>query len=159
MLNAKVKGERELLGVLGRLADGVSDFSRRWGPNIAIRLRRQREWMDTRGRGSWPKLTDTYMERKSHNPQAGFLEILQLTGHLYRSLTQPDAADSVIEQGKSRLVMGTADPKAAWHHQGAGRLPVRRVIDISGDEVREHEEALYETVADIARTAGFPVVI
>ena len=158
MLNAKIKGEKQLLGALGRLAEGVSDFSRRWGRNIAIRLRRQRDWMDSRGNGAWPKLTDAYLERKTRDPDAAFLEVLQLTGHLYRSLTsQREASDSVIEEHRGRLIMGTSDPKARWHHEGRGRLPVREVINISDDERREHKETLYESVAEIARTEGFRV--
>lgn len=157
MLNARIKGEKRLYRAADRLIAGVSDFSRRWGRNIEIRLRRQREWMDSRGRGSWPKLTDTYLERKSHDPNAVFLEILQLTGHLYRSLTQVGSDDSVIEERNSRLIMGTSDPKARWHHEGRGRLPVREVIFIDDDERGEHAEALYESVVDVARTEGFKV--
>lgn len=155
MAGSQIKGERRLYRAIDGLIAGISDFRRRWGRNIEIRLRRQREWLDSRGRGTWPKLTDSYLERKTKDADAVFLEILQLTGHLYRSLTQVGSNDSVIEERNSRLVMGTSDPKAVWHHEGRGRLPVREVIAIDDDERREHAEALYESVVDIARTEGF----
>jgi hypothetical protein len=154
----KVKGEAKLYGAIGRVSDALSDFRRRWRRNITIRLAHQRDWMDTQGRGSWPKLTDTYLERKSHNPKAAFVEILKFTGHLYRSLVEPGSPDSFIEEDKTRLVMGTIDPKGRLHHEGRGRLPVRRVIVIDDDERREHAEALYESVADVARAEGFAVM-
>jgi hypothetical protein len=157
MFNLRVKDEARLYGALKGLAQGFSNFTRRWGRNKEIRLRHQRDWMDTRGRGTWEKLTDTYLERKSHNPKAAFLEILQLTGHLYRSLTEERAADSVIEEGRSRLVMGTSDPKAIIHHEGRGRVPVRRVIDISAEETREHKEALYESITEVVLREGFVI--
>jgi hypothetical protein len=155
MLNVRVKNEAKVFGAIRRLAEGVSDFRRRWGRNIKIRLRHQREWMDTKGRGTWQKLTDIYLERKSHDPKAAFLEILQLTGHLYRSLAESGSSDSVIDEGKTRLVMGTSDPKARLHHEGRGSLPIRRVIAIEHDEVLEHSEALYGSLAEMARTEGF----
>jgi hypothetical protein len=158
MFRIRVKGESDLYGALERLAKRVSDFRQRWGRNIEIRHRYQREWMDTRGRGSWPKLTDAYLESKSRDPKAGFLEILQLTGHLYRSLTETKAADSVVEEGRTRLTMGTSDFKARLHHEGRGRLPVRQVISIENDERREHAEVLYESIAEAARSEGFKVV-
>lgn len=158
MFKLHIKGEDRLYGALNRLAERVSDFRRHWQPNIDIRLRHQRDWLDTRGDGTWPKLTDTYLERKSHDPKAAFVEILQLTGHLYRSLTQEKAADAVVEEGKSSLIMGTSDPLGRIHHEGKGRVPVRRVISIEDDEIREHKEALYESVADVARAEAFAVV-
>lgn len=158
MFELRIKGEARLSNALRRLADGVSDFRRRWRRNIEIRRSHQQEWMDSHGRGSWPKLTDTYLERKSHDPRAAFIEILKYTGHLYRSLIEPGVPDSVIEEDESRLVMGTSDPKARMHHEGKGRLPVRRVIAIEDDERREHAEALYESVAEVARAEGFRVV-
>ncbi len=157
MATSQVKGETELYRAIDGLIAGVSDFSRRWSRNIEIRLRHQREWMDSRGRGSWPKLTDTYLEQKTKDPNAVFLEVLQLTGHLYRSVTQVGAEDSVIEERNSQLIMGTSDPKAIWHHEGRGRLPVRQVIEIDDDERREHQEALYESVVEVARAEGFRV--
>lgn len=154
----RIKNEDRLYSALRKLIEGVSDFSKRWTRNIDIRLRHQRDWMDTRGRGTWPKLTDTYLERKSHDPRAVFLEVLQFTGYLYRSLTQTSADDSVVEETSNRLIMGTSDPKATWHHEGRGRLPIRRVIEISSKEAREHKDALYESVAEVALAEGFEVV-
>lgn len=155
MPNGRITGEKKLYRAIDGLIAGISDFRQRWRRNIEIRLRRQREWLDSRGLGAWPKLTDSYLERKTKNPDAVFLEILQLTGHLYRSLTQAKAEDSVIEERNSQLIMGTSDPKGRWHHEGKGRLPVREVIAIDDDERREHAEALYESVVDVARAQGF----
>ena len=159
MLTIRVKGESRLYSALTRLAASVSDFRGRWARNVEIRERHQRKWLDTRGGGSFPKLTDTYLERKSHDPKAVFLEVLQFTGHLYRSLVDTKADDAVLEEGKSSLMMGTSDPKARIHHEGRGRVPVRRVISIENDEIREHQEALYESVADVARSEAFIVVV
>ena len=158
MFKLRIKGEDSLYGGIRRLAEHVSDFRRHWKPNIDIRLRHQTDWMDTRGRGTWQKLTDIYLDRKRRDPRAAFTEILQLTGHLYRSLTSQSADDSVIEEGRSTLIMGTSDPKGRWHHEGRGRLPVRKVIVIEDDERREHATALYQSVAESALAEGFKVI-
>lgn len=158
MISVRTKGQNRVLGALTRLAQRISDFRGKWERHIDIRLRHQREWLDSRGNDTWPKLTDLYLERKSRDPGAAFLEVLQLTGHLYRSLTSAGAADSIIEEHESRLVMGTSDPKARWHHEGKGRLPVRHVIVIGDDERRDHQEALYESILEDARSEGFRVV-
>jgi len=157
MIKVNVKGERRLYAAIDTLVRDVSDFRRHWRRHIDIRHRYQKQWLDSRGGGTWPKLTDLYLERKRHDPRAVFLEILQLTGHLYRSLIGR-GSDAVVEEGPTSLTIGSSDPKARWHHEGRGRLPVRRVISISDEEQREHQAAMFESLADIARRAEFKVV-
>jgi hypothetical protein len=88
----------------------------------------------------------------------GVIPILQYTGGLYQSLTQEGAANYVREETADTLRVGSSNPLARYHHQGAGRLPRREVIVVTDAEGREHLEVIEENYAGIARGLGFRVL-
>lgn len=159
MFELRIKGERELYAAIDRLADAAGDVRETpegWNPHVGLRLDYQRRHMDTEAAGGWTPLDDQYRLKKVE--EVGSIPILQYTGQLYRSLTQKGAPNSVAEEGPQSLKVGTSDPKASYHHKGAGRLPKREVIVINEDEARQHAEAMERNYAELARAAGFTVI-
>jgi hypothetical protein len=148
---------RRVLGAIDRLTEVVSDQRKRgWQGNVDVRLDRQRRHMDTEGAGGWVPLSDVYRLRKVQD--VGVIPILQYTGGLYQSLTQEGAANYVREETADTLRVGSSNPLARYHHQGAGRLPRREVIVVTDAEGREHLEVIEENYAGIARGLGFRVL-
>jgi hypothetical protein len=148
---------RRVLGAIDRLTEVVGDQRERgWQGNVNVRLDHQRRHMDTEGAGGWVPLNDEYRLRKVQD--VGAIPILQYTGRLYQSLTQEGAANYVREEAADTLRVGSSNPLARYHHQGAGRLPKREVIVVTDAEGREHLEVIEENYAGIARGLGFRVI-
>lgn len=157
MTRVNVHGERELLAAIDRLTELVSDQRERgWQKNVDLRLDRQRRHMDTEGGGEWPELSAGYARDKE--AAVGNLPILQFSTHMYRSLTEEGADNYVREEDADSLKVGSSDPKARWHHRGAGRLPVREVIRVTDEEGREHLQVFHDSYEIEARALGFRVL-
>lgn len=156
-IRVNIRGERKLFEAIERLRRSVIDQRRRgWQKNVDIRLNYQRRHMDTEAGGGWTPLNDEYRLEKIE--EVGALPILQYSGGLYRSLTDEGAPNYVREEGPRTLRVGSSNPLARYHHEGAGRLPKREVIVITDTEEREHMEVIEEDYADIARDLGFRVL-
>lgn len=157
MFELRVRGERELYAAMDRLTELVSDQRERgWQENVDVRLDSQRRRMDTEAGGGWTPLNDEYRLQKVED--VGSIPILQYTGRLYQSLTGEGAADYVREETAQTLRVGSSNPLARYHHEGAGRLPRREVIVVTDEEGREHMEVIEESYAGIARNLGFRVL-
>lgn len=152
-----VHGEQKLFAAIDRLIDLVRDQRRRgWQQNVDIRLDFERRYLDTEGAGGFEPLTDPYRDWKQR--QVGDKPILQFSGHMYRSLTEEGAPDYVREESATSLLVGSSDPKALWHHEGRGRLPVREVIQITDDETQAHLNVFRDSYEASARALGFRVI-
>jgi hypothetical protein len=148
---------RRVLSAIDRLTETIGDQRERgWQGNVDVRLDHQRRHMDTEGAGGWVPLSDAYRLRKVQD--VGVIPILQYAGGLYQSLTQEGAANYVREETADTLRVGSSNPLARYHHQGAGRLPKREVIVVTDAEGREHLEVIEENYAGIARGLGFRVL-
>jgi histone acetyltransferase (RNA polymerase elongator complex component) len=156
-MRVNVHGERELFAAIDRLTELVSDQRERgWQKNVDVRLDHQRHYMDSEGSGEWPELSVGYARDKE--AAVGFLPILQYTTRMYRSLTEEGADNYVREEDTDSLKVGSSDPKASWHHHGAGRLPVREVIRVTDEEGREHLQVFHDSYEIEARALGFRVL-
>lgn len=152
-----VKGERELFEAIDKLIELVSDQRRRgWQRNVDVRLDFERRYLDTEGAGGFKPLTPGYAAEKE--AEVGFLPILQFTKRMYRSLTEEGAPDFVREEDANSLRVGSADPKARYHHEGAGRLPVREVIRITDEEAKAHLQVFHDSYEATSRGLGFRVI-
>lgn len=157
MSGFNVKGERRFFEAIDRLTKAVSDQRERgWQKNVDIRLDYQRRHMDSEAAGGWTPLNDEYRLRKVED--VGVIPILQYTGGLYRSLTEEGVANYVREETSQSLRVGSSNPLARYHHEGAGRLPRREVIVVTDAEGRDHLEVIEESYAGIARGLGFKVL-
>ena len=57
--------------------------------------------------------------------------ILVATGELRESLTDPNSARFVYKANSRSMIIGTSDPKAAFHDEGNDNLPKRTLIRIT----------------------------
>ncbi len=91
------------------------------------------------GRGGWPPLSPPYAAWKGrHFPGK---PVLRREDELFHSLT--DRLDIDIEE-PGFAIFGTADPVAVFHQKGMGRLPVRKVVDLSESERQEWVRTVQE---------------
>lgn len=157
MSGFNVQGERRLFEAIDRLTEVISDQRERgWQKNVDVRLDFERRHLDTEGAGGFTPLTPSYAAEKE--AKVGFLPILQYTGHMYRSLTEEGAPNFVREEEANSLRVGTSDPKARAHHEGAGRLPVREVMRATNEEGQAHLQVFRESYAATSRALGFKVI-
>ena len=135
----------------------VSDQRERgWQENVDVRLDYQRRHMDTEAAGGWTPLNDEYRLQKIE--EVGAIPILQYSGRLKRSLTEEGATGYVREETAETMKVGSSNPLARYHHEGAGRLPKREVILVTDAEGRDHMEVIEEDYASIAQGLGFRVI-
>lgn len=152
-----VRGERELLAAIDRLIELVSDQRERgWQDNVDVRLDYQRRYLDSEGNGRWEPLNDGYAADKE--AAVGNMPILQFSTRMYRSLTEEGAPNYVREESADSLKVGTSDPKARWHHRGAGRLPVREVMRATHEEAKDHLQVFHDSYAASSEALGFRVL-
>jgi phage gpG-like protein len=138
------------------------DVGRR-ATNMAPALREvARLWMDLEqdvfasegasGGKPWAPLAGSTQETKA---RAGYSsKILQAEGGLMASLTQPGAADQILEVDDDMLVFGTGHPAGAFHGKGTSRMPARPPIQISPQGRRQTVKILQRFVVtgDVGRS-------
>lgn len=157
VITINVKGERRLFEAIDRLTDLVSDQRERgWQENVDVRLDFERRYLDSEGGGQFPELSEGYAEDKE--AAVGNLPILQYSTRMYRSLTDEGAPNYVREESADSLKVGSSDPKARWHHEGAGRLPVREVMKATNEEGQAHLHVFRDSYAESSRALGFRVI-
>jgi hypothetical protein len=156
-LFAKVRGESRLFEAIDRLIKVVSDQRERgWQKNVDVRLDFERRYLDTEGAGGFTPLTPGYAADKE--AEVGFLPILQFSKRMYRSLTEEGAPDFVREEGADFLKVGSSDPKARYHHEGAGHLPVREVMKATNEEAQAQLRVFHDSYELESRALGFKVI-
>ena len=156
-LRLNIQGEQRLFEAINRLIDLVSDQRERgWQGNVDVRLDFERRYLDSEGAGRWTPLDDEYRLHKVE--RVGQVPILQYTGRLYRSLTEQGAPGYVREETADSLRVGSSNPLARYHQEGAGRLPKREVIVITDEEGHEHLRVIEESYSNIAQSLGFKVI-
>jgi hypothetical protein len=157
MSGFNVKGERRLFEAIDRLTEVISDQRERgWQKNVDVRLDYQRRYLDSEAGGGWEPLSEGYAKEKEL--EVGFRPILQFSTRMYRSLTEEGATNYVREEQSDSLNVGSADPKAQWHHEGKGHLPVREVMKATDEEAQEHLQIFHDSYEAIARSLGFKVI-
>lgn len=156
-ISVQIIGQDRLFAALDGLAK-VALESRPWDDNKKLRFENETQHLDTQGSGTWPPLKPQTIARKTRDPRTTFLEILQQTGQLYRSLTQQGAAFNVTDERSDELAMGSREPKAALHHTGRGRLPVREVVRVTEEEVEQHRDLFVARKRREVTALGFEVV-
>jgi hypothetical protein len=155
-LKFTVRGARRLFEAIDGLIEVVRDQRKRgWQKNVDVRLDFERRYLDTEGAGGFTPLTPSYAARKA--VEVGFLPILQFFGRMYRSLTQEGAPNFVREEDPNSLRVGTSDPKARYHHEGAGYLPVRLVMQVTNEEGQAHLQVFHDSYEATSRALGFRV--
>jgi hypothetical protein len=156
-IGLRVRGEARLFESIDRLIEVVSDQRERgWQPNVDVRLDFERRYLDTEGAGGFVPLTPAYAAEKA--AKVGFVPVLQYSKRMYRSLTEEGASNFVREEGADFLRVGSSDPKARYHHAGAGSLPVREVMKATDEEGKAQLQVFRDSYAATSRALGFKVI-
>lgn len=145
-----VEGEAEFDRTFSRLDAAFSDLRPIW-PDVRDKFWGiEKEQFDSEGaagrNGKWQKLSQRYEAQKIARFGPG-LKILQATGDLRASLTG-QTSDTVYRSSKDEIQIGTSLPYARHHHTGAGRLPVRKPIDLSD---RQRDELMKTVQASLVK--------
>jgi phage gpG-like protein len=121
ILEAEVIGARETVIHLSNYSRHIKDFRDLWPDIVEAFTRREELWFSKEGEGTWPALSPDYAAWKSivHPGKPK----LVLSGSLKESLVNPSRAK--LAETDMMLVLGSSDPKAAWHQHGTGKMPAR----------------------------------
>jgi len=148
-----VEGEVEFDREFDRFDAVISDLRPIW-PDVRKKFwefeeqQFSSEGKDGRG-GKWKKLSKRYAAQKIDRYGPG-LKILEATGALKESLTG-HTGDSVYRTSKDEINIGTSLARGRFHHIGAGRLPIRKVIDLSDQQRTELMKTIQGSLVKLIR--------
>ncbi|MDT5061525.1 MAG: hypothetical protein QOH63_1984 [Acidobacteriota bacterium] len=123
---------------------------------------KEKGWLDSGGRGSFPGLTEEYAKTKAQ--KYGEQPILKASGAMDEALTGKDSPDSVYLVTENELTVGVAGRSgqiASYHQKGEGNLPARHVYDdLIIDEFKSEELGLIAVgeLTEYARSISLRVV-
>lgn len=153
-----IAGEEVFDRAFNRL-DSLSDLRPLYPPLIKEFYRIEAEQFESEGAAGgqrWQPLTPAYEKRKSIAYPGQ--PILQAAGDLMASLTDPEAADAVLQTLPDELIIGTRNPTAIFHQRGTRRgLPRRPPINFSEQQKRRLQKAIQIGLVSFIREAGFRV--
>jgi phage gpG-like protein len=134
-----VEGETEFDRTFARADAAFSDLRPIW-PDVRDKFWEiEKEQFDSEGasgrNGKWKRLSKRYAIQKEQRYGPG-LKIMYATGDLRGALTS-QTGDTVYQPTKDEIVIGTSLPYARFHHVGSGRLPIRKLIDLSDRQRNE----------------------
>jgi phage gpG-like protein len=92
----------------------------------------------------WAPLAPSTL-RKSRRTRSG---ILNLTGALLGSLTDPGAPGHVEQTDSGQLLFGSALPYSGFHQTGTRRMPARPIIVLSGDSTARWLEIVRSSIEE-----------
>lgn len=137
-LTMTLLGDVALDRTLGRVAEGVEDMRPAWqalARRFETAMERQFESEGSWGGTPWPPLSPDYARWKAR--VAPGQPILRLTNLLVDSLTDLESPASVHVIEPDFMVLGTAVEYGAFHHEGAGNLPQRKIVALPEAERRQ----------------------
>lgn len=153
----EVDGEVQFNRQLRSLQDDVKDFRPAFELIYAEFLETESKQFGAEGgfegNERWKRLSEDYEKWKSrHFPGK---PILELRGHLKRSLTQKGADGAVYRATEKELEMGTSIGYAIWHQRGTARMPARKPIELSEAQKKRWVAIMHKTFKDkIDRSAS-----
>ena len=122
------------LGAIARFIEGLIDYRPVWPAIESAFYALERDQFRTEGAETgqkWQALNVKYAGWKEvHFPGR---PVLERTGELRRSLTDPYDANAVVIEQPATLTLGTGVPYAVYHQGGAAKMPARPVIPTSED--------------------------
>lgn len=139
-VEVKVEGTDELIAAFRTVEKGL-DFRElgTWDAVAAKWYEIERGLFESEGAsgksGKWKALSSGCETQKQK--KYGSVPILFASGEMARSLTKKGAKDSVLEKTANTLTIGTTNKKAGYHQRGNSRLPQRKVIDFTSEQLQE----------------------
>lgn len=143
---------------IARFADGVADYRPIWQvieADFYSQIARQFQTEGTAGGDKWEALKPEYAGwKEAHYPGK---PILQRTGDLIESLTNPNSANGVRREERKTLTLGSLLPYALYHQTGTrdGRLPARPEIQLTEAFKRTTMAHVQGYLVQIATQSGF----
>ena len=140
-ITIEAQGEVQLDRDFTRIRETIDDLTPVWKEVQIEFFDIEGEQFDSEGKkglsGKWKPLSPKYEEIKlqKYGSIALIGGILYATGRMRESLTR-HTSDTVSEIHKQEATFGTAVPYAKYHQTGGGRLPQRKVIDLSDEQKR-----------------------
>lgn len=138
--------------------DSLSDLRPLWPEVIATFYQLEAEQFDTEGAAGgqrWTPLSPVYEEYKERNFPGQ--PLLQVSGDLIASLTDPEAAGAILQPREDELIIGTSVPYAIYHQRGTRKMPKRPPLSFSEEQKRRMQKAIQAGLVRFVREAGFAV--
>jgi len=133
-LTFEIEGDTQIMRGLSRFADDVKDLSpafREIAKDFKEIESKQFGSAGGRGSGGWTPLSPKYAEWKAKHYLGRPLMVL--SGLLRESL-QGDNPYTIADIEPLQVTLGTQIPYAIYHQLGGGKLPQRRLIDLTEDD-------------------------
>ena len=131
--------------MLNEMAKSISNLEPAMAQlNIAIAKDQERLFNSggaTGAHGSWQPRKPTRGKRAAHR-------LLMDTKRLFRACSDPNNKDRQVSTTNSELRIRINLPYAGIHHYGAGRMPRRRIIDPTEEQVTSYAEILMDFIEE-----------
>jgi phage gpG-like protein len=160
MIALEIIGKERLIDALDDLGLSLRDFRPAFISATREFYAIQKDLFASEGRtgasGQWRRLSKRYAAWKAK--AAPGKPILELTGTLRRSLTQPNARYSTRRLTAEEMIVGTSDPKARFHFSGTRRMPKRPPISLTPAQQRRIVKVMRDAVVVAVKRPGFLVL-
>jgi phage gpG-like protein len=144
-------GEKQFDREFNRVTETLDDLTPVWKEVQTEFFDIEGEQFDSEGAkgksGRWKELSANYKEVKSRLWGG---DILHASGRLENSLTK-HTTDTIEDFGKQEATYGTSVPYAEYHQKGAGRVPVRKVIDLSDSQKTQLTKVIQKSLLKLIK--------
>lgn len=152
MLYINVSGMNQVTRNLGSIAKGFNNF-RPIFEKISDDFRRTQDNVfksqgSFEGRSGWVALSPYYRLQKAKI--YGGKPILTATGALRTSFTRK-GGNHISQISNDRLILGSRDPKGAYHQSGTSRMPARPPLTASNTTNRRWVRIAHKEIMDNIR--------
>lgn len=155
-LGFEIEGEQQVSRALLASEDALEDLGpafRVIGERVQAAAREQFETQGSRGGERWTKLSDDYREWKDrHFPGR---PILVRQGGMKGAVLDPSA----IHASRHRMIFEPRNGYLAAHQAGKGRLPQRRVVQLTAGDRRQWERIVLTWIRHQQGRAAWPPVL
>jgi phage gpG-like protein len=152
----ELAGEVAMDRGIARFADGVADYRPVWPvieDDFYAQIKDQFKTEGAEGGEKWAPLSPEYAGYKeAHFPGK---PILQRTGDLYESLTNPNSANGVRKEERKTLTLGSTIPYAVFHQLGTENMPARPEVVLPEALKRSIMHHVQVYLVQIASQSGF----
>ncbi len=155
-INLGVEGEKRLRAVLQVSIDAIDDMDPAWQRIRDDFAEEEKDWLDSEGRGSFRRLSPAYAARKA--AKYGNKPILQRSGRLRASLTDPNDRDFVYRAERLRVVLGTKVRYARYHQKGTRTMPRRPPVRMGRDAGKRWSRIIHEHLFETGQFQRAPRV-
>jgi phage gpG-like protein len=152
----EIAGQVQMDRGIARFADGISDYRPIWPvieDDFYAQEKDQFKSEGVEGGDKWEALSPAYaLWKEAHFPGK---PILQRTGGLYDSLTNPNSVNGVRREERKTLTLGSALPYALFHQLGTANLPARPEVMFTEAFKRTVMHHVQTYLVQIASQSGF----